>query len=523
VLPPSLLRRIGVRRARRGQRLMLDSRQTGRAEQALHAFLHTPLSALLERNGDPGAAAVALFHDVAATVPAYALFLREQGCDGTGIRTPGDFARVPLATKENYLRLHPLPSLCRDGRLELNDFVAVSSGSTGEPTPWPRFVTDELAIATRFEQVFHDAFRAAERRTLAVVCFALGSWVGGMYTSACCRHLAAKGYALTVVTPGNQREEIWRVVRALAPHYEQTVLLGYPPFLKDVLDGGRAAGVDWARCAVKLVMAGEVFSEEWRSLVAERGALRDPVHDTASLYGTADAGVLGNETPLSVCIRRYLSAHPDAARGLFGQARLPTLVQYDPYSRYFETHGGGDEQTLLFTGDNGVPLVRYHIADQGGIVGFDAMSRFLDQCGFDPRAALPAATPMRALPFAYVFGRTHFAVSFFGANVYPENVSVGLEQPEVCAWVTGKFVLQAREGIDDAPHLSIAVELAPGVAPDDDKRERIAQAVLAHLLRLNSEYANYAPPEYRLPRVSLHPAGDPAWFPVGVKHRYTRA
>ena len=83
--------------------------------------------------------------------------------------------------------------------------VAVSSGSTGQPTFWPRSVADELAIARRFEQVLRDSFRADERRTLAVVCFALGTWVGGMFTASCCRHLAARGYPLTVVTPGQQR------------------------------------------------------------------------------------------------------------------------------------------------------------------------------------------------------------------------------------------------------------------------------------------------------------------------------
>jgi phenylacetate-CoA ligase len=337
----------------------------------------TPLAELLEPRAAPADAALAHFHDVAAGVPAYATFLRTQGCDPAAVRTIEDFVRVPLVTKDNYLRRFPLPQLCRNGRLEDCDIVAVSSGSTGEPTFWPRFVTDELAIATRFEQVFRDAFAAAERRTLAVVCFALGSWVGGMYSSACCRHLAAKGYPITVVTPGNQREEIYRVVRALAPHFEQTVLLGYPPFLKDVLDGGRDAGIDWRSVHVKLVMAGEVFSEDWRSLVAERAGSDDPCHDTASLYGTADAGVLGNETPLSICIRRHLAARPETARELFGQARLPTLVQYDPCSRYFETIAGDDGTTLLFSGDNGVPLVRYHIADQGGIIGFDAMLEFL--------------------------------------------------------------------------------------------------------------------------------------------------
>ena len=57
-------------------------------------------------------------------------------------------------------------------------------------------------LAHRFEKAFYDSFRTAERRTLAVVCFALGTWVGGMYTD-CCRHLAARGYPLTY--PRQQR------------------------------------------------------------------------------------------------------------------------------------------------------------------------------------------------------------------------------------------------------------------------------------------------------------------------------
>jgi phenylacetate-CoA ligase len=32
-----------------------------------------------------------------------------------------------------------------------------------------------------------------------------------------------------------------------------------------------------------------------------------------SLYGTADAGVLDNETPKSVSIRRFLAGRPDLA------------------------------------------------------------------------------------------------------------------------------------------------------------------------------------------------------------------
>lgn len=494
--------------------------QCQRALSALEEFLATPLDVYLgrHRESSPQTAVLELFHKVAATVPAYGAFLKEQGIDSAAVRTFQDFQQLPLTTKQNYLQRHSLTSLCRYGRLESCDMIAVSSGSTGQPRFWPRFVSDEFPIATRFEQVFHDSFNADTRRTLAVVCFALGTWVGGMFTTDCCRHLAAKGYPITVITPGNNKEEIFRVVQELGPAFERVVLLGYPPFLKDVVDTGLSRGVDWASYSIKMVFAGEVFSEEWRSLVGERVGTREPCYDSASLYGTADAGVLGNETPLSIRIRRFLADHPQAARDLFGESRLPTLVQYDPLTRFFEVHEG----TLLFSGNNGIPLIRYHIADSGGLIPFDTMLRFLAHWGFDPRAELAGWRGVRDLPFAYVFGRADFTVSYFGANIYPENIAVGLEQPGIREWVTGKFVLQIKEDADHNRHLAIVVELAHGVQESEERRTTVTDSILRHLLRLNSEFANYVPPEYRTPKVSFAPTGDAEYFPIGVKHRYTR-
>jgi phenylacetate-CoA ligase len=488
---------------------------------ALEQFLTAGLDQVLARPApaEPEQGALALFESVVATVPAYRTFLAEHGIDPAAVRTIGDFRTVPLLTKDNYLRRHPLDQLCRGGTLVGCDMIAVSSGSTGEPTFWPRSVADEFAVATRFEQVFHDSFSADRHATLAVVCFALGTWVGGMYTASCCRHLAVKGYPITVITPGSDVEEILRVVTALGPLFEQVVLLGYPPFLKGVVDTGRARGVPWPDFHVKLVLAGEVFSEEWRTLVGDRLGGGDPCFGSASLYGTADAGVLATETPLSICIRRYLAAHPVIARELFGgEARLPTLAQYDPRSRLFETHDG----TLLFTGDNGIPLIRYHIADTGGLTSFDAMLAFLAEHGFDPAAELKGGRDVRELPFVHVFGRSQFTVSYFGANIYPENIAVGLEQSPVAGWVTGKFVMESREDADRDRYLAIAVELAPGVAGTEQMRAVTAQSIADQLCRLNSEFAHYTPPDQQLPRVTLYPAGDPEYFPPGVKHRYSR-
>ncbi|MGR3277564.1 phenylacetate--CoA ligase family protein [Acaryochloris marina NIES-2412] len=490
--------------------------------KALQTFLDTPLEELIDSPTSTSAQVLSLFHRVVQTVPAYEDFLQHQGIDPTQIQTLEDFATLPLTTKGNYLRQFPLSRLCRDGKLETCDMIAVSSGSTGEPTFWPRFISDEYQIATRFEQIFADSFAADQKRTLAVVCFALGTWVGGMYTANCCRHLASKGYPLTVITPGNNKTEILRVVQALGPMFEQVVLLGYPPFLKDVIDTGLAAGIPWPQYHLKWVMAGEVFSEAWRDLVGARVGSTSPCFDSASLYGTADAGVLGNETPLSICMRRFLANHPRIAAELFGESRLPTLVQYDPTSRYFEVT---EEGTLLFSGDNGIPLIRYHICDRGGIIPYNQLLEFLQARGFDAVATLQqqGTAPIRSLPFVYVFGRSHFTVSFFGANIYPENVTVGLEQPEICDWVTGKFVMQVQTDADENSHLVIDVELAPGEVASPIREQRIADSVLHQLLRLNSEFAHYVPASYQSPQIHLHTNGDPTYFPIGVKHRYTQS
>jgi phenylacetate-CoA ligase len=493
------------------------------AETEAQRFLKTPLDQLLQpgETGDGSQEALTLFRAVARDVPAYRSLLAEQGIDPASVKTAADLARLPLLDKKNYTRRFPLDDLVLGGKLTRCDFFAVSSGSTGEPTFWPRAQADEFPVAVRFEQVFHDAFRAHEKRTLAVVCFALGTWVGGMFTSACMRHLSAKGYPVVTATPGNKIDEILRVVQRLAPQFEQTVLLGYPPFLKEVVDAGRGQGLDWSPFNVKLVMAGEVFSETWRDLVAERLGGGDPLRCSASIYGTADAGVLGQETPVSIAIRRFLAERPEAAQAMFGDTRLPTLCQYDPTARYFESIGG----SLAFSGWNGVPLVRYHIADRGSVLPYEAMLAKMRDLGCDPVAAVRSSggPEPRRQHFVWVFGRTDFTVSFFGANVFPETISLGLEQPEVRARVTGKFVMQVKEGlVDDKPRLTIAVELAKDATSGDIFGESVANAILVQLRRLNSEFANYVPAEFQMPVISLYPTGHPDYFPVGVKHRYSR-
>jgi phenylacetate-CoA ligase len=488
--------------------------------QSIVRFMSTPLEEQLSRDYLSRAREqlLDLFERTVRDVPAYREFLAEQRFDPASVRTYEDFVRLPLLTKRNYIHAYPLPARCRGGTMLGCEMIAVSSGSTGKPLAWPRSIEHELEVTTRFEHVFVRSFAADRRSTLVVICFSMGSWVGGMYTAQCCRYLAQKGYPLTLVTPGNNPAEILRAIEELGQHFDQLVLAGYPPFLKDVVDRGLVQNLDWRRYQIKLLLAGEVFSEEWRSLVCERLGASDPSSATASLYGTADAGVLANETPLSISIRRFFATHPEAARTVFGESRLPTLVQYDPCSRYFETY----QNTLVVSGDGGVPLVRYHIADKGGIFGYDELIQRVKDLGGDFLSELNEHVTA-PLPFVYLFGRADFTVSYFGANVYPENISVGLEQQDIRDCVSGKFVLHVVENAERDKELHVIVETSLGTEPAANLAEAIGASIRSQLLRLNSEFANYVPAAYQAPRITLRPAGDPEHFPVGVKHRYTKS
>jgi phenylacetate-CoA ligase len=70
--------------------------------------------------------------------------------------------------------------------------------------------------------------------------------------------------------------------------------------------------------------------------------------------------------------------------------------------------------------------------------------------------------------------------------------------------------------------LRVTAELRPGIAGNDGAANRLADSIRTQLLRLNSEFSHYVPPERQTPVVMLRAFGDSEYFPVGVKHRYTR-
>ena len=64
----------------------------------------------------------------------------------------------------------------------------------------------------------------------------MGAWIGGVFTYEAIRMVAENGkYPLTIYTPGIFKDEIFKAVENLSPKFDQTIIGGYPPFIKNLI------------------------------------------------------------------------------------------------------------------------------------------------------------------------------------------------------------------------------------------------------------------------------------------------
>lgn len=483
-------------------------------ESAEAALKNEPAS-FWEARGEK--AALDLFHAAAVRVPAYKDFLEKHSIDPESIQTIEDFKKVPTVNKDNYLRAYPLEALSWDGNL-LNEWqvYAATSGSTGEPFFFPRAQkqTDQYALTA--ELYLRTQFKIHERSTLYIDAFAMGAWIGGLFTYQAIERIAKSGmYRLHIVTPGIHKDETLKIIKKLGKQYDQIIVGGYPPFTRDLIDEGTEFGLKWSEYNVKFVFSAEGFGERFRDHIAEHASVQNIHRDMLNHYGTVDQGTLAYETPFSIFIRRRALTNKALYESLFSEpARLPTLAQYLPEHFYFEVEEGN---SILCTADSGLPLVRYDLKDHGGVVPFDEAYAHLQKVVPDVENELRAASiddTVFKLPFVHVYERSDFSVVLYGANIYPEHVRQALDSPELKKFATGKCVLSIVEDRRAMPKLEIHVELRKGISPHSALGRQVQKTVIDTLLEHNSEYhSNHRQfPRKMKPTIKLWTHGDPKYF-----------
>lgn len=465
--------------------------------------------------------ALHLFHQAAKYVPAYRDFLRNHGIKPSSIKSYRDFIKIPCTTKQTYFAKYDLPELAWNGKLATANTISFSSGSTGKPFFWPRGTYQDYEGAFAFEHALTSLFQINQKTTLLVNCFSMGNYVAGVYVYTSAHLLAQKGYPLTIVSPGINYQDTFNIISKTIDKYDQIILCGYPPFLRDILELGESHHIAWHKYKLKFFFASEFFSEKWRDDTLAIAGNRSPLSDSTNIYGTADSAIFAFETPTSIMVRKIASQNSQLQTTLFGLSQMPTFVQYNPLLTFFEIV----ESEICITSNSGLPLIRYNLKDQGGIISNHQLEKSFAACGLDFKRELEKhqlTSSFYELPHAYITKRTDGAVSFYAILIFPDYIRTGLESPRIEQDVSGKFTIEPGYNKKLEPTITIHVELKPHCKKTSSLKQKIQQEIINGLRKRCAEYSflEKSIKDKAKPSVILHHKGTSKYFKIGIKQKW---
>ncbi len=468
--------------------------------------------------------ALALFHQMTERVPAYQNFLKKNKITPKKIKKFEDLQNIPWIDKRNYLKQYPLPDLCWDGEVKA-PIISASSGSSGQASFWPRSTNTEIETTYIYELFLKHFFNIDKYPTLLICGFSMGIYVGGTFTLNCCMRLAQKGYPLTIVTPGVNQKEILEVLERLGPHFEQIILGGYPPFLRDILDEAERRGIKLKKKKLKLFFASESLSEKLRKYIYDKAGVKDSDYLSSSmnLYGTADAAIAGHESPLSIFVRQLFSGDSKRCKEFFGTSYVPSLNLYYPFLKFMQIE---KEEILFSAPNNEIPLLRYNIHDRGNIIPFMEMLEIAKSFGYSKKdlEKIIGKPLLWRLPHVYLYGRSDFTVTIYGLNVYPEHIKAALETDGLKDLTTGKFVMETKNRKkDQSQYLLVHIEMGGGIKPTKALEKKCQKTIVKTLKKVNLEYnhLHQAIKTKADPEIDLCERGNKKYFSAATKQKWS--
>ncbi len=466
-----------------------------------------------------------LFRLMSKRVPAYRDFLQKNRINASLIETVKDLKKVPPIDKLNYLKKYPLEMMCWDGKLVNKRWTfAVNSGSTGDTYYFPRELEQDWQYATMAELYLRNIFEIQKKSTLYIDCFAMGAWIGGLFTYEAIRLLAERAkYKISIFAPGIFKDEILKAIINLGPKFDLIIIGGYPPFVKDIIDSGVNSGLNWKKYNLKFIFSAEAFTENFRDYVFKKTGTEDVYRSSLNHYGTADMGTMAHETPLSILIRRLAVKNNKLYNKLFSAIRTPTFAQYIPELFYFENVNG----QLYCSGYSGLPLIRYDLKDVGGVISMSDVTDIMcseDISINDEIINAGLFSTVWNLPFVYVYERSDFVVKLYGANIFPDTIRRVLQQKRFERIFSGKFAMLTQYDKNEDQFLEINIELKLNVKTSKVVTKLVEEKIVEKLLLENSEYkSNYkSDPLRQIPKIVLWEYEDPTYFTPGIKQRWVK-
>ena len=476
--------------------------------------------------------AMRLFKFVSASVPAYQYLLKKRRIRASSIKAISDFRKLPIIDKDYYLRRAKTANLFPNRDVSRVTTFSATSGSTGEPFYFPRGREQDAQYEYIAELFLKNQWEIDKHKTLGVIGFGLGIWIGGIFTYKNFNRIAEKGYQLSLVPAGANVDTFLRPIAKFGHLFDQIILMGYPPFIKDAIDEAKDYKIDWKKYRLRIMTAAEGYSEKFRNYISQKAQLKNPLIDTLNIYGTVELGTMAHETPLTNLIRRIAVENQKVFKEIFPQAnRLPTLAQYHPQIVYFEEVQG---EVIASGYGSAFPLLRYRFPDMGGVIKFDEMIKKLKAAGIDilgeAEKAKISHTIMR-LPFVYVYDRSDHAVSLVGIILYPEYLRDIFHEEPFSNHLTGKFTMVIKYDVKQNQSLEVNLELKKRAKKHLNNKNLIKfiqEEIVKTLIEKSTEYNHLyglGSEKYRkslTPKIILWPYQHPKFFKPGGKQRWVK-
>ncbi len=479
-------------------------------DQANKFFHDTPAEAW-EAMGEK--TALSVYCETQNAIKAYDDFVKSHNIDPSSIKSISDFKNLPLVDKYNYIQKYGFNEVNISQAGDHLYGFALSSGTTDEPTIWPRYFKYEEFLPSVCDNYFSLYWQINKKSTLVINAIALGPWNAGFTMHAALRPLTQK-YNFTLSDNGADLESIIFTIKRLGQYYDQIVIFSYTTFARTILERLEQEDIDIRKLNLKLFVGGEGHTVEWSQYINKvLTGNKDSLTAIIDGYGTSEGGLLGMGSAMTTLIRGLANKNRALSNDLFGRTdSVPNMFQYVPSSFYIEELNC----EVVFTSKGSTPLVRYNLHDRGGVLKFREVEEILKKHGYDYKKmikeqGLPEEI-VRQQPFVYCFGRRDDTVSVCAAKIFPEQIEPALFNEEVTD--IHSFKLATAFDKKQRQYFYILLELKPGISYSKSeivkKKKYYHDIILNRLLDCSIDFANAYQIDSRIsnPNIEIYENGQ---------------
>ncbi|MFT4601900.1 MAG: phenylacetate-CoA ligase, partial [Arenicella sp.] len=424
------------------------------------------------RNFNSKARAYLEFIKAKNNVPAYRDFLKSKNFKRPSFSgfVP-NIHEIPVIDKENYIKKNSLDSMCAGGMIpNKNIIIDESSGSTGKATSWVRGKVERKRNAKMIE--FGLKNLVGKEPLFIINAFALGPWATGVNVTMSCVSFSK------LKSLGPDKEKIVNTLMDFGSG-QKYVIMGYPPFLKYLVDNG---DINWKDYDITFIFGGESMSEGLRDHLLKKG-----IKKVFSSLGASDLELnMSAENDFTISLRKLLDSNEKLREKMLEHTgALPMIFQYNPADFLFESSDEGELLVTICRPGYVTPKVRYNLHDRGHTLSLKEVYKMLEEFGIDKNELEDTQTD---LPLLLHYGRADMTVSFFGSNISPTDIQETIYSQENLKEEVNSYFLEVDEDAEGNKKLIVSLEVQENRDKGLLSVQKIKEVFFSTLAKINQDF-----------------------------------